>query len=47
MAHDGASTQTSREAGPVKGDLTPELQAELPKLSDGKAERIRQVQERK
>jgi hypothetical protein len=47
MAHDGASTQTSREAGPVKGDLTPELQAELPKLSDGKAARVLDVQKRK
>jgi hypothetical protein len=47
MAHDGATTTTSRTIGETKGDLTPELKAELPKLSEDKAERVRHVQNRK
>jgi hypothetical protein len=47
MAHDGAATTTSRTIGATKSDLTPELKAELPKLSDDKAARIRDVQNRK
>jgi hypothetical protein len=30
-----------------KSELTPELKAALPKLSDGKSERVRDVQNRK
>jgi hypothetical protein len=46
-ARGGGGTVTAREIGATKAPLTKALQAELPKLSDDKAARIKAVQARK
>jgi hypothetical protein len=46
-ARGGGGTVTAREIGPTKAPLTKALQAELPKLSEDKAARIRTVQGKK